>query len=423
MERIKGILRNIGILAGLNLLYLVFLSCCFLLPVESIIKNVESSLEIWVEVKDPTEMDYPIFDQNTLYWDSFSDMIWANMVTVEGSNPVKQAIKLDRYRMGESPWDSLVGAIYYRDSAPLAPYSRYWNVNIGFLKILFSIMTLSEIRFLLYWIILVLLLFLLYRISKVGGVKGAIPIVAAFMMTSLELHAMSLSFFEDIVLTLIFMIWLTYYLSGTKEKRKLGLYSIFMILGSLTFAAGPLVAPVMTVGMCLVLYLQLEKESRDNKSLWINVIFSTIWWIIGYIATLFIKQILAKIVLGSSDGVGEALMWFGEEMGIKERFSVLGVKIVRCFTPSIIKLPAFLLLIGILLILCYKWKCKSHKTLQFGFVALYPVFWVLIVSRHSIHSFTSNLFAVTIYAIISILINHTAYGDRRKDTLLHENGK
>lgn len=285
------------------------MSACFLLPTQPIVKNVETSLELWVDVKEPTDMDYPIFGQISVYWDSFSDMIWANMVTVKGSNPIESAIRLDRYFMGEgSPWEGLVAAIYYRDSAGLGPYSRYWNINVGVLKILFSFMTLAEIRFLSYWVVLALLMFLLYRIIKIQGVKGTIPIIAAFMMTSLELHAMSLSFFGDIMLTLVFMILLTYY--STDNNRRLGICSIFLVLGSLTFAVGPFVAPVMTVGMCLGLYIQLEKDNCDRKTLWKFVILNTISWIIGYVISMLFKQLLAEALLGKSDGVSEALIWF-----------------------------------------------------------------------------------------------------------------
>lgn len=76
----------------------------------------------------------------------------------------------------------------------------------------------------------------------------------------------------------------------------------------------------------------------------------------------------------------------------------------------------------VLLVLCYKWRRKTTKTLMLGFVALYPFIWVLLVSRHSIHHFTSNIFTVTIYAVISILLNHTSKGEQRKDIPVNEDG-
>lgn len=217
MQKINDILKGIGILTGLNIVYLLFLTACFMLPVEPICKNVETSLEIWVDVQDPTVMDYPLFDQISLFWDSFSDMIWANMTTIKGNNPIISAIRLDWYQ-GNSPWEGLVNAIYYRDSGTLAPYSRYWNINVGVLKILFSFATLSEIRFLFYWVSLALLIFLLYRVMKIKGVKGVVPLIAAFMMISLELHAICLSFSGKIVLLLASMIFLTYYLTTPPQK-------------------------------------------------------------------------------------------------------------------------------------------------------------------------------------------------------------
>lgn len=410
MKKINDILKGIGILIGLNIAYLLFLTACFMLPVDSICKNVETSLEIWVDVQDPTVMDYPVFDQISLFWDSFSDMIWANMATIKGNNPIISAIRLDWYQ-GNSPWEGLVNAIYYRDSGTLAPYSRYWNINVGVLKIFFSYATLSEIRFLFYWVSSALLIFLLYRVMKIQGVKGAIPLIAAFMMISLELHAICLSFSGEIVLLLASMIFLTYYLPTPPRKFKI--YHIFLGLGSLTFAVGPFVTPVLTIGMCLILSIQLMEENCDCNKVCKFVITNTISWIIGYIMTLLFKGFLSRIFLGHSDGVSEALMWFGAEMGISQRFSLLGNKLIRCFTPTVVKVPAFIILLLVLLFLCYKRKRRAnrYKSLALGFIALYPFIWVLLVSRHSIHLFTSHLFAVTIYAIISILLNHTSYGE------------
>ncbi len=138
MQIVKRAIQKIGILIALNIIYLLFLSGCFLIPTAPIVKNVEKSLDIWVDVQEGT--DTPIFDKtNTLYWDSYSDMIWANMVTVSGKNPIIQAIKLEYYSGNDAPWANLVAAVYYRDSAPKQNYSRYWNINVGVLKILFSL--------------------------------------------------------------------------------------------------------------------------------------------------------------------------------------------------------------------------------------------------------------------------------------------
>lgn len=406
MDGLRRFIQKIGILIGVNVIYLLFLAACFLLPVEPIVKNVETSLEVFVDAKEGTEN--PIFDKTyTLYWDTFSDMIWVNMATVAGENPIISAIRLDYYSGGEAPWDNLVNSVYYRDSASLQNYSRYWNINVGVLKIFFSFMSISDIRFLLYWIIIGLLFLLLYRISKLQGAYGCIPIIAAFMMTALELHAMCLSFFGDIFVTLVFMIALTYLcprMQGGYDEGQISL--LFMVMGSMVYAVGPLVAPVMSVGMCLVIWLQLQKENVGQKILWKKVVINTVWWIVGYGITMLLKQVLSKIIIGKQDGVEEALMWFGTEMAIRDRFVLLGDKLIRCFTPITVKLPVFLFGVGILIFLGLRRKCRSNKDLQLAFIALYPVLWVLIVSRHSIHYFTSNIFAVSVYAIFSILVNH-----------------
>ncbi len=310
MQIVKRAIQKIGILIALNIIYLLFLSGCFLIPTAPIVKNVEKSLDIWVDVQEGT--DTPIFDKtNTLYWDSYSDMIWANMVTVSGKNPIIQAIKLEYYSGNDAPWANLVAAVYYRDSAPKQNYSRYWNINVGVLKILFSFLSLSEIRFLIYWIVTGLLFFLIYRISKFQGVYGCLPLIVAFMMTLLELHAICLSFVGDILVTLVFMIILTYICSDKIKNTVHRVSLLFMIMGSMIYAVGPLVAPVLSVGMCLVLWIQLENRNVDKNMLWRQIVLNTFWWIMGYGCTMILKQLLSKIVIGKQDGTEEALMWIG----------------------------------------------------------------------------------------------------------------
>ena len=402
MNIINKILKRMIMIIGLNLVYLLFMMGTFLIPTDSIEKNVEKALEIWVDNK---EYEYPVFDNSTVYFDNLSDMIWANMSTVKGDNPIYQVISLQSYTRSEdaNAFDSLVTAIYYRDNANFATYSRYWNLNVGFLKILFSILPLSNIRYLFFAVSTILMIFLIYRLNKYSGISGSLPIVVAFMITSLNWHAMCLSFISDILISLVSMIFISYkYKMRTADSITL----VFAVIGSLTFAMGPLVTPVLPVGLCLILYIQLNKNVDDKMSLWKQIGHSVFWWGMGYGVTMLLKQGLSQQVLGSQDGTQTAWNWIGFDMNIVVRLSNVWDKLTRLFTPISIKMPLFVLLTSILGFMCIKYYKKSMHSFELVFISFFPMFWMMIIARHSIHAFTSNLLCISIYGILCLLMNH-----------------
>lgn len=87
-------------------------------------------------------------------------------------------------------------------------------------------------------------------------------------MTSLVLHSTCLSFFGDIVIALTGMLFIACsYRTGWYAKWE---YLVYIVIGSLTFANAPLVAPVLTLGMCLLVSVLLRKSSDRQASSWVS---------------------------------------------------------------------------------------------------------------------------------------------------------
>ncbi len=83
-------------------------------------------------------------------------MIWANAATISTGDAFKDTVR-QPYKVtsqqftDQETYNNLVAALYYADESSESEYSRYWNLQIGWIKILFQFVTIREVRFLLFF--------------------------------------------------------------------------------------------------------------------------------------------------------------------------------------------------------------------------------------------------------------------------------
>ena len=222
-------------------------------------------------------------------------------------------------------------------------------------------------------------------------------------MTSLVLHSTCLSFFGNIVIALTGMLFIACsYRTGWYAKWE---YLVYIVIGSLTFANAPLVAPVLTLGMCLLVSVLLRKSSDRQASSWFLLITDSVCWGMGYLGTLLFKQILSQITLGYQTGTDTIAQWIGFEFGIGDRFRILFNNFARLFSPQIVKGPLIVLFIVFAVGGIIKAGRKVDYILQVIFISLYPIGWILLVARHAQHYFTSNILCVFIAGVSAVLVS------------------
>lgn len=272
---------------------------------------------------------------------------------------------------------------------------------MGFLRIMFCFWKLRDIRYLFYLVSTTLMILVLMKLKEKAGIKGWLPALVGFSFSVINLHAICFSFFCEIIIMMIGCLVVLYL--GEKEwyVEKKGL--IFLIIGSLNFAMGPFVSPILPLGMVLLMDILYGKHTIGKKAEWVEIVTNSVFWVLGYGGTMMMKQILSYAVLGEQTGTENALMWVGMEFGLRERLMIIYNNILRFMSPEPIKIPALVIILVILLILALKFYRKSNKIGQLLFVALYPVYWMLIIARHSQHSFASNALCVTAFGLLSII--------------------
>lgn len=155
----------------INLMYLLFMMATYFLPTQGQLRdNIGDSLSVWVNEVNCAK---PLFDDYGFYLDSFSDMIWANAATISTGDAFKDTVR-QPYKVtsqqftDQETYNNLVAALYYADESSESEYSRYWNLQIGWIKILFQFVTIREVRFLLFSLtsIIVLLFYYWFYIER-----------------------------------------------------------------------------------------------------------------------------------------------------------------------------------------------------------------------------------------------------------------
>ena len=177
------------------------------------------------------------------------------------------------------------------------------------------------------------------------------------------------------------------------------------MIGSLTFANAPLFAPVLTLGMCLLVSVLLRKSSDRQASSWLLLITDSVCWGVGYLGTLLFKQILSQIILGYQTGTDTIAQWIGFDFGIGDRFRILFNNFARLFSPQVVKIPIIVLFIVFAVWGIIKAGRKIDYILQVIFISMYPIGWILLVARHAQHYFTSNILCVFIAGVSAVLVS------------------
>lgn len=406
--KLKNILKKaaigVSVLIVANLLYFMFMSICFMVPAQKVKPNIEMSLYTWQD-----ETTFPFFDNGRAIWLDFgSDMIWANIALSDVDNPFKAAIELP-YAIGgeendDKNFNNLIRGLYYTESEDFAitTYPRYWMLMVGVIRVLFCFCEIAEMRYAFYFLAAVLIWAVFRELEKRCGWRGTFPFFMAVVLRMLLTHSISISTSADVFIAMAAMLFVLK--NGEKEfyQRYQGVF--FLFVGSFVFALGPFVAPVLTLGMPLVTHILVQKERDNTVCAWWRVFTNSAAWVCGYGGSIAIKAILTKLVAGSQSTSGSISHYLGLGQGFGARIG----RILYCFenlmTPLKVKIPIVVLILGILVIMwCRSSKRKVACKWLLLFVSLYPLLWSFVVVEHTIHYFATNMYAVLVYAVLSII--------------------
>lgn len=386
--------------------YFVFgvLSCW--LPDKSIKRHIVESATLMV-----AEGNYPraIINVEQCRMDNFTDALIMNQIyNIDRQHPVRSAMRMIRSSEEGRDWDQ-PGLLLRRvngETLMEQHYSRYWHGGSFLFRPFFMLMDFTTMRFVLYIVSSLLLLFLACIYYQKAGWVKTLALSVGFLSTYGFVTQFSMQFFPVLALTAIVGILVV------KRCQSSDCMMLFFVVGSLTCYFDLLTTPLLTLGVPLAIMLSLNDDSFfDLKDNFLKIIKLILLWGLGFSLTFAAKWALATLILGQNifaDAYGVGLYRMEADEFTRWDAIVENFGMINLWIPGI----AVVLLVVFTVLRHQKFNYK--KAVLFVFIGLMPYVWYFILSNHSyLHWwFTYRLQAMTLACLMLM-----AFGENRKKSL------
>jgi hypothetical protein len=312
-------------------------------------------------------------------------------------------------------------------------YPRYWHGYLVFLKPALIFFDIHSIRHLMILVTFILLAVLSYMITKLISKWVALAFILSFALFSPNLVMTNLTFFSVFAISMIASIVLLYTLK--KQRRTRDILALFLIIGGATSFFDFLTAPIITLGIPLVLLLAYRIKQSDTigKSLTLEYFGAIILWFFGYVATWVSKWIIASLIL-QENVVSQAIKTVAHRSSNKapgENITIVDL-VIKNFSYAPLVVATIVILVvafAVIAIIVYRQKSDkfAHRRLNqslalFLLTAILPVGWILYSKNHSfIHYWMTHrdlivlIFAMSTLCVMTILsISSSREGMKRR---------
>lgn len=378
--------------------------------------------------------DYPkailledLNQQDSYTLDGFTDGLIVNQALMLRSEGLKGVLLLPRYQQDKDNQSSSLGALLAvppekggwtprmsqrDDSGKVVYYGRYWHGSTFVTRLLLSVMTFIGIRWLLYVVSTILLLWCCVKLWYSVGRAVAVAIPFSLLMVNVYVMQFSMQFAPVLIIALATILWMAYH--PTMSVWQCGL--LLFIAGSLTAYFDLITVPTLSLGLPLVVWIATQRNQDWRQGLW-SVVSLALWWLVGYVLTWLAKWGLATLLTDENifaDAYCEADKWSsggGSYIGDALTFCLGRVRWV-C-----VAIPAVLLLVLAILRPRNGWS----QVAQYLLVMLIPFVYYLLMAHPAAHHswFNYRALATAVAALLMALAsmvdwNHLRIIKKRK---------
>ena len=412
----KTILQATAALVLLVALYLSLGLAAYLVPDKSMRGHVGRTLYIG----DLLHNDYPkailledynVQDQYTL--DNFTDALIVNQALSLRSEGLKGILLLPRYQWTDNTMCENVGHLIANDEGgECVHYGRYWHGSTFVTRLLFTLMTFIEIRYLLYILTSLMMLWCTIRLWRTADGATALAIIIGLMTVNVYVMQFSVQFAWVLILALATILWMTYH--RDMKPAQCGL--LLFVTGSLTAYFDLITVPTLTLGLPLVAWVALQQQGDWLRGIG-NLLLLALWWLAGYVLTWLAKWGLATLLTDSNifaDAYVEATSWNNNSS------SYIGAAFGNCLSKVqwfYVAVPALLLTV---LAVVRPQKGGWRMALQYLLVMLIPLVYYLLMAHPAAHHSWFNYRALAtavaaLLAALAALVDWQALSHKRKD--------
>lgn len=340
--------------------------------------------------------DLHVQDSYTL--DCYTEAIIVNQALSLRTEGIKGILLLPRQQTGyPNQCASLERVMERADNLTTIHYGRYWHGSTFVVRILLVFLNFLQIRYLLYFVSTLLLLWCFARLwNKVSRIV-AVAIPVGLLLVNVYVMQFSLQFAPVLLLAEAGMLWLGYHCRA--DNMQCGLF--FLALGSLTSYFDLITVPTLTLGLPLLVWIACRR-STDWKQGSLGILKLSLWWLGGYVATWLTKWGLATLLTDTNilaDAYAGGAGWLDD--GGRFVFNAVAECAKRIHWPYLIPMVALL----VFAMIRYPRRQGWSMALQYALVMFVPIaYYILMAKPAAYHSwFNYRAYATAVAALIAAL--------------------
>ena len=390
----KGFLkRDLHIIGDYLLLYTVIVAIavillligCFL-PQKVIDRRIQESVPVF-----ESERSYPCIGdkKESSRLDNFTDALILMESATMRSTALHSIFSNPMY-FNSDPAADFTGFLERRDNTqPTGYYVRYW---MGFrtpVRLALTFMNYSQIRSVLAWIILGLLVIVAFYTAHYTDIRSGLLFAASIIFIKPQVLCNSLQYSCCFILAMISMFFIPLIISKGKE------INYFFALGMITMYFDFYTSPLVVLGYPLIFMILLKTDKKPVIKLSLSSMFC---WGIGY-GVMWLTKLLFATFFTDINGFSDGFRSFAMRVGIHKRMDYIDCySIKRVFNElkgiilpdTLSKILVFILLLVMfsIAIICavrdnhrYK-QCINYITLLFPVIAL--IIWYIIAAQPTV---------------------------------------
>jgi hypothetical protein len=297
MKKILEFARKYVILTViLFLTFLILKIMAYSIPAENIRKNIADSVAMMEEEGLHPQVSYTTNESTiTQMLDNWTDAIFLNVAYGVGNRGLLETVAGD-FTGGEG--ETELELLRYRvdtNGEAMWSYERQWFGAESIVRPLLYFFNLAEIRWLsqivFYVLVLIAIILLIERTTKsFGFIYGfAVAAVAPYALSS-SINLM-MSFYVAVIATI---------LACKYFKNSSSVATFMFVVGACTAYFDLFITPIVTFGIVTIILLVLSAYSEkitNFKEAFVQIIYSGIAWLCGYLILWSTKWAYASVVL------------------------------------------------------------------------------------------------------------------------------
>ena len=305
--------------------------------------------------------------------DNYTDALIVNQALMLRTEGIKSVLLIPRRYDDTVQTTNLALAAHEAPNPVITYYARYWCGTTFITRLLLSVTDYIGIRYFLYIVTSLLLLWLCVSLWNRGWKSAMWAVAYSLLLVNVFVMQFSMQFSPSLIIAVGAMLWLCYH---SKADRR-GLAILFFTIGSITAYLDMITVPTITLGLPLALYVWIKAE----KNIWYglrSVATIMVIWTIGYTFTWVAKWMLASIFTDFNvfaNAYEQSKYWSNGGVSWIAKALVSNLAHLRVWY---IIVPFVLL--AYIMVICHQRQGRSVAT-QLLVVALIPFIYYILMPR------------------------------------------